>query len=165
MARRSPPLVEGREIVARPQTARRDWRAQRIGVALMLAFVAAALAVLLGGGPLSRARIEQDGLVLEYERIVRRRAPTTLQITAAGSAGPARRLGLQRGFVDAVDPLAIEPLPRAAVSGAAWQTYTVALAPGGTVRVSYTPRRIGARQQAIRIDDGPPLVFRQVVLP
>ena len=52
---------------------RREWRAQQIGWIALGLFLAAALAGLFGGGPLSSARASDPGggLTVDYQRFVR----------------------------------------------------------------------------------------------
>lgn len=57
---------------------RREWVIERIGWAIMALILLAALAGLLGSGPLSNARIDHPGshLSAEYNRFERYQSPT-----------------------------------------------------------------------------------------
>lgn len=165
MAPRRPQAADDGALAAIPRTARPDWAAQRLGLVLLLLFVLAALTGAFGGGPLSHARVEAGGVRLEYDRIVRRLAPGTLRLDMADSAPRSVRLRLPRQFLETSDIDRIEPHPQQAVGGRDGITYTLELDAGGSVRVAYTPRRAGWRRHTVQLDAGPPLTFRQLVLP
>jgi hypothetical protein len=59
------------EVNADIEFQRRVWRVQRIGWLIIAAVIVAALLGVFGGGPLSRAAVQGDGLRLEYERFAR----------------------------------------------------------------------------------------------
>lgn len=85
-----------------PDFQRRSWKVQRAGWAAMALSVAASLAGVFGGGPVSRERAESPDKVwsVEYERFVRRAADTELRyLFAAGAVSDPIRLKLDKGYL------------------------------------------------------------------
>jgi hypothetical protein len=79
----APSKVGELELHADPKFTRRMWRFQRAGwIVLACAIVAGALGSFGGGGSLARRVAESAGgtLTVEYERFVRRLAPTEVRI-------------------------------------------------------------------------------------
>lgn len=146
---------------------RRSWAVQRAGWMVMAATVAAALAGLLGSGPLAGARaLSADGIEASYSRLTRRSLPSTLELrftprstlsTVALSAVWARRAGLER----------IVPEPESAVSSGGELLLTLRTVPGSPALVLVETRgeSAGLLDGWVRLDGGDPLPFRQLVLP
>lgn len=92
---------------------RREWVLQRVmwvGVGLVLA---AALAGLLGRGPASRGTLSQDGITLEYERVVRCKATAELRMTLPSAGGEDGLVALEvgGGYLDHVELESVVPEP------------------------------------------------------
>jgi hypothetical protein len=88
---------------------RREWRAQRVGWALLSVFlIGATLGVFGGGGPLSstKARADDGRLRVEYERFVRVGASSEITIetgTALREGDAGFEVTLGRDYFDAID--------------------------------------------------------------
>jgi hypothetical protein len=94
---------------------RLEWRLERIGWSVMALVLLAALAGLLGPGPLSRATAGEPGapLWVEYHRFARYQAPAMLRVhlgPGTARAGQAR-LWLNRDYVEHIELLHIDPEP------------------------------------------------------
>jgi hypothetical protein len=92
----------------------REWRWQRLGRWLLLAFVVAAAAGLFGGGPLSSAVASADGgaLNIEYERFARAGAAMRLSIEDRAAAQPVA-MRVNRAYFDQLRIDRITPEPTA----------------------------------------------------
>jgi hypothetical protein len=65
---------------------RRQWGVQRAGWVVILLIVLAGLVGLLGPGPVSTVKAVSGALTVEYERVVRKQAPTELHVRLAPGA-------------------------------------------------------------------------------
>ncbi len=148
---------------------RREWRMQRIGRGLLIAVVGAALAGLFGGGPLSSARARTpDGRIdVRFERFLRFRAPTRIEIALQPlpAAGPIE-LRLARGYFDGLR--LVQAVPE--WEGIDIGERDVALrfaAPrhGGpfTLVIDVEPIRPGRLAGALHLTDGSRVAFTQFV--
>ena len=128
---------------------RRDWAFERTGWIGMLVVVLAALAGLMGHGPLSQARVASGDLTMEYSRFERHGAPSTLTVLVPRAAADTSvQLWLSRGFLDGI--LFDRVIPEAAEERAApgGTIYDFLVTPGtDTARIifHYTPLAIGTR--------------------
>jgi hypothetical protein len=90
-----------------------EWRIQRLGWAAWSAVVIAALAGLLGSGPLSHADSSaSDGaLSVQYDRFLHYHQPTAIEVlvSSRGAGDGPLRLKLSRSFLDRIQMLRIEP--------------------------------------------------------
>jgi hypothetical protein len=121
---------------------RAEWVFERVGWAVLVFLLAAALLGLLGGGPLSGASAQApDGsLDIEYERFLRYHAPTTLQVHVAPGAaeGGVLRLWLDRDYLDALEVKEVVPAPDRVVVGEGTVTYHLRVAdPSRPVLVTF----------------------------
>lgn len=143
---------------------RRTW--QKTGWILLAVFVGAGAAGALGSGPLARASRSQGDVRIDYERVVRMRAPTEFRVAVAHGA-PARL----EVAVETADPLDIdlegvvpEPLhTRASERGPVYELATH----DGEIRFSLrgVPRRLGYSETRFSIGHDAPIAIRQLVLP
>lgn len=92
---------------------RREWRVQRFAWGLWVALVAAALAGLLGAGPLSStSRSSDDGEVrLSYNRFVHYHSPESLEVTLQLTSDDTVQLKLAQEFLSRVQIERIHPEP------------------------------------------------------
>jgi hypothetical protein len=90
---------------------RREWRIQRVVWLLLAALLVAALAGLLGPGPLSSTSRQAAGFDVHYLRFTRWQAPHTLTITVLPSAGPTVALAINRSYLDSMQVQQITPQP------------------------------------------------------
>jgi hypothetical protein len=152
---------------------RREWRAERFGWVVMAGLLIAAVAGLLGDGPLSHASAGADGapLRLDYDRVVRSEATTalTLRIAPAAIAGGQVRVWLDRAYLARVEPGAIQPPPLAVEVGPERMTYTFAVAADARpaeITFQHQLRSAGSLEARIGLaGDGDGLPFHQLVLP
>lgn len=110
----------------------RMWLVQRFGWMLMLAVLAAGLAGVFGGGPLSQATARSDGdeLVLEYERYARQGGRSRVKVDFAVPTGAAEgRLLVSRATLEALEIEQLTPRPLRAESTAEGVVYVFAVAP------------------------------------
>jgi hypothetical protein len=93
----------------------REWKIQRVGWVLWALIMIAALAGLLGTGPLSHAEVSApDGsLMVKYDRYVHYHQPSVLEVLvpSRGQDGGSLRLKVSRSFLDRAQILRIEPEP------------------------------------------------------
>ncbi|GBD16097.1 hypothetical protein HRbin26_00992 [bacterium HR26] len=151
---------------------RRMWRVQQIGWALLVLVVVAALLGLFGKGPLSRAVAGGTGVsfTVEYERFGRYKAP--MRMTVHIGPGVAQqgqiRLWLAREYLDAVQIQQIVPEPVDVLSQEDGTTYVIQVADSSaptTVTFDVLAERFGLQVVQIRLGEGQPVRFRQLIYP
>jgi hypothetical protein len=96
-----------------PAHEEREWIVQRIGWGLMIATGGAALAGLLGPGPLSRREEGKVGeaLYVEYQRFGRCQAPAELKIFCRPKGQKEFALSFDRPFIEGNEIIEISPEP------------------------------------------------------
>jgi hypothetical protein len=154
---------------------RRSWRVQRIGWVAMFAVVAAALAGVLGSGPLSRSTATAAaGLDVEYQRFARYQDPVKLTLRLhPGVTGAERvRVSINREFLDHSRIEGILPQPEAQEAGDDRVVFVFRMAaPGTPMTISYimSPERVGPLDAVVRVGTGgagsPAVRFRQWTYP
>ena len=90
------------------------WRRERIGWMLLAILLLAALLGVFGAGPVSRTSVSAGEVHLEYDRFVRRSAPTALQVTlptAASDTGEAV-VTLDHAYLDRIRLDNVLPEPK-----------------------------------------------------
>ena len=166
------PRVGAMEIDADLAFQRRDWRVERAGWVVMLALVLAASAGLLGHGPLSDSRVQtaEGSLTVEFDRLTRHSAPTTLRVGIG--AGTARdgyaRLWFDRAYLSEMQIEAIVPEPESAATADDRFIYTFRVAdPGRPAVVSFDlePRATWLLRGRVGLENGPSLDFGQFIFP
>jgi hypothetical protein len=151
---------------------RRSWTIERIGWVVMAMVGLAALAGLLGPGPLSETTAGEQGgpLRLEYSRFGRFRAPLTLRVHVglnAGQQGPVR-LWLNRKYLDAVQIEQITPQPWQVEAEPEQMTYVFPVSePSRSTVITFSLKtgRFGRQRGCVGVADGPTLCFRQFIYP
>ncbi len=151
---------------------RLTWRLQRVGWIVLVVVILAALLGLFGSGPLARATTGAPGapLRLEYDRLGRIEAPTTLTALLRPSA---RRPGeailhLDRGFTDHFQIESVQPTPDRTEAGPDHSVYAFRVTgPGEPVRVTFRlrPEQIGPLTGRARVDGGSWLTCTQFAFP
>jgi len=94
---------------------RTEWRLQRVGWAAWAAIVLAALAGLLGTGPLSHARSSatDESISVNYDRFLHYHQPTVLEVLVRRLEGDGQiHLKLNRSLLDRIQIIRIEPEPK-----------------------------------------------------
>ena len=148
---------------------RAEMRLQRLGLVAFFLLLAAAVAGLLGPGPLS-SRTEAAGpLSIEYDRFTRYHSPATLKIDVARTGGGEVRIGLNRAFLDAVQLESVQPEPLRVELSPEGQTYIFA-APGlqgpASIYFHYQPDKPFRDVKAVvRLEGGPAIPFSQFAYP
>ncbi len=154
---------------------RRSWTAQRVGQAVMALVLLAALAGLLGPGPLSDATARDPGgaaLQVEYNRFWRSKSSLTLRAHLGPGAvreGKAR-VWLSRAYAQDLQIQEVKPEPDSVEIGAERLTYVFSFstpdgAPAATVTFIGEPEKAGTLRGRMGLENGPTLDFRQFVYP
>lgn len=143
---------------------RRTW--QKVGWILLAAFVGAGAAGALGNGPLSRASLSRDDVRIEYERVLRMRAPTEFRVAVARGAPARLVVAVETADPSDIDLEGVVPEPlhtRASERGPVYELATH----DGAIRFSLrgVPRRLGYSETRLSIGDDAPVAIRQLVLP
>lgn len=149
----------------------RDWRIQRVGWGILAAILCAALAGLLGPGPLSKAQVRGGhSLDVEYERFLRHGAQSELLVKVA-SAGPRAgqvRVAISRDYLSGLDLHQVTPSPLRVLTAGQSIVYVFERVPGpGALhaRFVFQPDQLGARAGGIAVDDGSRVSIRQFTYP
>jgi hypothetical protein len=165
------PATRRLEINEDPAFQQRDWRIQRIGWGILAAIIAAALAGLLGPGPLSTTQAHSgQSLEVEYERFLRHGAQSELRVqvaSAARSAGQVR-VAISREYLSGLDLQQVTPSPSRVQSAGQSVVYVFerAAGPGPLhARFVFQPHKLGTRSGGIAIDDGSRVSIRQFTYP
>ncbi|MCC6628605.1 MAG: hypothetical protein IT340_14535 [Chloroflexi bacterium] len=151
---------------------RKAWTVQRVGWLMMVLLVVAALAGLLGSGPLSEvtASAAGDQLRIEYQRFARYSASTELHL----ALGPAAardgeyRVWLSRALLQHLRIETITPPPERVEIGAGRLTYifTAGDTAGVTDVTFYVePGQFGQLRGDVGLPDGPTLALDMFVYP
>lgn len=150
------------EVNANIEFQRRAWVAQRVGWLVIAAIIVAALLGIFGGGPLSRAAVEGDGLRLEYERFARLQQPTRLRLALSKTA--PSEVALKRGYLESFRIEQITPEPCEIEASGEWLVYRFSGSGTSAVIFHLMPEEFGSAAGAARAD-GNPLAFRQFIYP
>jgi hypothetical protein len=148
----------GPEIEQDMRHERLSWRIQRAGWAVMGLIVAAALAGVLGSGPLSRSTASApSGVQLAYERFGRYQDPQTLtlRLPAGLTTGDRLRVSISRAFLDHSKIEAVVPQPEAQDLGDGRIVYVFRVtdrAAPMTVSFVIVPQQIGAQPGVVRVE-------------
>lgn len=164
--------IDGLQINQDMPHQRREWRAQRIGWVVMALLLIAALAGLLGPGPLSSsvANAPDGALRVEYDRFERLQSPNELRIGLPADAARTGtvRLRLNREFVESVDLQRFDPQPESVAVDADGFVYEFAVNPAGrppAVIAHYQYRNAGSTSVRVSVEGGPAVAFGQWVYP
>lgn len=144
---------------------KKEWFVQRVGIALLFLFVAAAALGVMGrGGPFSSGAAGERGgpLFVEFERFVRRDAESMLTVHLRAAPGELRfwvsAPYLRQVQVDSV-------MPDARLVSADDYRYVYAIhtaAPEVTVRLVFVHRAAGRLNGEVGLLDGPSVRFTQL---
>lgn len=149
---------------------RREWRFQRIGWLLLCLCVLAAMAGLLGTGPLSRTSAEKDILRIEYHRFSHRDATTPLNVIYRHKAGDTSLvLEFDRKCLADAELERTRPVPKGAMARTGeGLSYEFDLAPGAewtTLHFLLKPSRAGPLHCKVMAEGLAALEFEQFVFP
>ncbi len=146
---------------------RREWAVQRVGQGLLAVLVGLALTGLLGGeGPANHAvaAAADRSMQVEYERVARQAAPTTVRLQVGGEGGRSCRVS--RAWFDAVDVERITPSPAAlSIEGdSVVLRFAEPLEPGTQVVFDVSPRWPGRLAGWAALDRRATATFSSFVL-
>jgi hypothetical protein len=149
-----------------------EWRIQRLGWAAWIAIVIAALAGLLGTGPLSHADSSApDGsLSVVYDRFLHYHKPAAIEVLvdSGGADDGPLRLKLSRSFLDRIQMLRIEPEPEEqslAADGVVYAFTQVGAPELGKVMFHFEYERFGNTKGSVERVGGESIRFQQFVYP
>lgn len=151
---------------------RREWAIERWGWAIMGAILLAALAGLLGSGPLSSTIGGEPGTTLwvEYQRFIRNQAPARLRIHLTPPSGDSKaRISINREFIENIELRHIDPQPETVETHTDRLTYVFNVPDAGkpaAVTYHFSPSKFGILPARIDVDGGGiGINFRQFVYP
>lgn len=150
---------------------RREWALERFGWLAFSIVLIAALAGMLGRGPLSSrtATSESGTLSVRYDRFVRRCSATELTFVLTGlGKSETVRLWIDRQYLDAVGIESIVPRPaheELDSDGAAFVFSSPSDNQGGNICFRLEPVAPGPISATIRLDGGGEVIIRQLVYP
>jgi hypothetical protein len=164
--------TERLELPQDPVFQRREWRIQRLGWVIWAGIVAAAIAGLLGPGPLSkREAASVDGrLRVRYERFAHHHHPMLLEVALRpeNETQDKLRVHLSQLLLDRIELRRIEPEPiaRELDSSGAW--YEFRCTPGvlsAKVVFHYECNAMGPGDGELRLAGSDPVLLKQFVYP
>ena len=167
-----PKRVGSLEVAQDLEFQQRQWKAERVGWAIMLLIALLALAGLFGNGPLSSASVEApDGsLSATYDRFVRQEARSTLTFQVAGSQATNNEIELwvSQDYLDSVEVQRISPQPTEVLGGENLQIFVFVINdPPATLQVtfSFEAQEMGRLSGEVGVTDGPTVTFNQLSYP
>lgn len=145
---------------------RKEWFAQRVGIALLSLFVFGALLGLTGvGGPLSRGQAgERNGAIyVEYERFVRRGAMSTITLHLRSNPTNDMRFWVAAPYFEHARIKTIVPEPELFSADEARYVYTIRTGlPEVTITLEIEHKTIGTIEGEVGVIGGPSLRFTQI---
>lgn len=153
------------------RTPERAWRIERGGWVLMVLIMLAATLGVFAEGPLSWSTMRQSstGVVVDYERLVRRGGPTGLSITvpAEHAGGGTIALWIDENYLNDVRIDNISPTPDSvtAEGGGLLYEFAVGSTTNLNVSISLQPDAIGWRTIRLGLPDHPTLEAWQFMYP
>jgi hypothetical protein len=140
-------------------------RVQRVGRAVLVLALAAAVLGVFGTGPLASATAEGPGgrFSVDYDRFVRTTQSTALRISSRATSGPAT-IAIAQSFLDATSLSDVSPQPdsETARGGRVVLSYQGSLP--DEVELQLAPEDIGVHRATVWVG-GVPVRFRQVTWP
>ena len=155
------------EIEEDHQFQEKEYVYQRIGLALLFAFVIAAFLGFTGmGGPLSRGEAGERGgpIHVEYERVVRRGGSSTMVLHLRSAPGDTR-FWVSAPYFRHAHVASIEPVPELAAVETNRHVYTIRTGSSDvTVMIRLEHDEAGVLDAEIGLVDGPSVRFRQLAI-
>lgn len=153
-----------------PAFQRREWRVETVGWAVLAAFMVAALAGLLGNGPVSWSQLgSPDGaLEVSYQRVAHLDADDTVRVVVQPQAIARDRaqVWLSGTWVEAVEVRRVTPEPSQQVARPGRLGLVLEAPSGQPVELTLAVRAQRTGWTEGRIDvGGSSATFRQLVLP
>lgn len=164
---------DGPEIQEDPAFHRRSWTVQRAGWMAMVVLVVAGMLGLLGGeGPFvdNRAGGSEHGIVVEYQKFIRKRSPTDLRIHVLPDAAESSDIAIwiDRAYLERFEVQYINPEPASVATSDTHLIYTFELSePGQAANLTFNieSESFGMPDAWIGIDGREPVEFRQIIYP
>lgn len=162
------------EILQRPpdeaRFQKREWRAQRIGWAVLAAIILAALSGLLGDGPAAHQVISTPVAKIEMVRFGRRAAALEWKITPIKRTAGTLRISMDAAFAQQFEIKSIQPEATSArLSGAQWiydfDSIGGAQPSSAAVVFHVEPRHMGLHRGRLQIGDADPVAVAQFIYP
>lgn len=150
---------------------RKAWRIERIAWFVIALMLAAALLGVFGGGVLSEAQVgSRQTVMVEYDRLLRSSAPSLMRFRVHPSLrrDGAVRLRIDRSIVSRMEIESIVPQPLSQASGADYNEFVFAVAPGespATIDLRYRPSTFGRMRGEVSIAGEHALAIDQFVYP
>lgn len=167
-----PERVGSLEVAQDLEFQQRQWKAERIGWAIMVLIALLALIGFFGNGPLSSASVEAPNgdLSAAYDRFVRQDARSTLRLQVAGSQATNKEIELwvSRDYLDDVEVQRISPQPTEVRGGENRMIYVFTIDdPSATLQVAFSlgPQEMGRLSGEVGVTDGPTVTFNQISYP
>jgi hypothetical protein len=160
------PDAGGLQIDEDPRFQKKEWLAQRIGLALLGVFVIAAVLGLTGAGGFFSNSAVGDGSVLfvEYERIVRRGAHATIRLHVR-SESPEVRFWLSSSYLRQVQIASVFPEPELLSEERGRFSYTVkGLTQDALITLDVAHQTFGRIEAEVGLTGGPSVRFTQWAL-
>ena len=145
-----------------------EWRAQRVAWVIMALVVIAALAGLVGPGPLSAARAAGGSVEVTYDRFLRYGVDTEVTVTARGPAtADSLVVRFARGYLESFEIVQTHPEPVAQLAAAADLVHVFHFADGAERRVVYRlePKAAGRVRGAVAVDGSGAVTLSAFVYP
>ena len=159
---------EGLQVLHDERHQRLEWRLEILAWGAIGALLLAAIAGLLGPGPLSDTVATAAGLRLEYQRFIHYQGPYRLRFhLLAGDDGIAR-VWLDRAFVEDIDIQRVDPVPawnEAEAARYVWVFHAPKPGEALVATIRYKPDFIGYRAGSAGLDGGDELRFWQFAYP
>lgn len=150
----------------------REWRLERIGWAVMVVIIVAALSGVLGGGGLVARTTVADAAgstEVRYARFARYASPTMLHINLAASAsGRPIRVRVSDRYLSEMNVRAITPSPTSTAIADRQHVFVFdrsAPPASATIRFELEPTAIGRHLGWIAVGEAAPLSFTQFIYP
>ena len=145
---------------------RRQLLVARIAVACFAVIIVLGLLGVFGSGPLSHATVRSDdgALTVDYQRFVRFKERTDVEIALRGGDGAAQVM-VDRAFLDGFEVGGVLPEPDRESERGGQLVFTYADQAPETIRISMSPRTVGIRRGRVSVDGGGAVSFRQLVYP
>jgi hypothetical protein len=156
---------------ANPRERRRSRIVHWSGAGIFLSILLAALAGLVGKGPLSKmTAIGPDGsLRVEHQGFVRHHAPAELkiEIDERETASGVVHLQLSKSFIEKSEMKSIAPQPERSYSGPKFFTYDIRVQTNSsaTLRILFQPDHFGSHSFIVKINDAAPLELKHFAYP
>ncbi|WP_018478209.1 hypothetical protein [Pontibacter roseus] len=150
---------------------RKNWAVERVAWVFMAIVVLAALLGFTGNGGLKGINLltagsQADGVEVEYERYLRRKAPSELKVTLYPTAtSPERELQFSKDFYDKVQVEQVVPEPSEVYTHEQGITYTFSGAGSTSPIIFYLkPKHMGSLEVSLKTGEKS-LAISQFVYP